>query len=195
MNKQRPLPKSQLEFWTAPPATSFAAFTGSPSHDPRGSPAYIREFVLPFRRSHDAMKTTPPISFWGGGAGGFGGGGNSANNDSSSSSKGAVSDEGTVLPRHRLHPNIVDSLFGVVRPVSTSAQEQSERLKAMSGMEPSEGASEGALAAGNGAMPDSDCDDEGKVDEEDDIDEEEVITESHQIVDDFSEMRKSNGDQ
>ena len=37
LNKQEPLPQSQLHFWEQPPADA--------EHDPRGSPSYVKQFI------------------------------------------------------------------------------------------------------------------------------------------------------
>nr|KAG5712240.1 hypothetical protein BaRGS_014590 [Batillaria attramentaria] len=44
LNKQKPLPKEQLEFWNAPSTGSGKA------HDPRGCPTYVSEYLEPFKR-------------------------------------------------------------------------------------------------------------------------------------------------
>ncbi|GFR91649.1 CRAL-TRIO domain-containing protein C365.01 [Elysia marginata] len=149
LNKQRPLPKSQLEFWAPPPNLASAALKGSAPHDPRGSPAYIRDYVVPFQRLQDTSKTSrSPLAFLRGRVGSSSG----CSSSSSSGGKGSGFSEGAVVPRHRPHPNIVDSLFGAVLPMSTSAQEQEERLMAMSGAELGEGSTTTAPNAQNGAM-------------------------------------------
>ena len=199
LNKQRPLPKSQLEFWAAPPATAVSAFNMSLPHDPRGCPAYIRDYILPFQRLQDTLKpSTSPLAFWRGGraaAGGAGGGRGGSNSASSSCSKGACSDEGAVVPRHRPHPNIVDSLFGVVRSVSTSPQEQAERLDAMSGVEQSEDVVADALVPGNGTVAGIADVEDGELDDEDQVEEDDLYNDFEKRVDDYAKVKKIIGDQ
>jgi CRAL/TRIO domain len=42
LNKQRPMPVSQREFWKAPESASGSA------HDPRGCASYVRQYIDPF---------------------------------------------------------------------------------------------------------------------------------------------------
>ncbi|GFN97510.1 hypothetical protein PoB_002401600 [Plakobranchus ocellatus] len=148
LNQQKPLPKSQLEFWAAPSSSPFTAFTRRPSHhDPRGCPAYVRDHILPFSKTRDGLKLGgSSLAFWRAPSG-------SSNGADSSSNGGTSAGAGAVVPRHRPHPNIVDSLFGVVQAVSLTPQEQAERLKAMSAEDLEEGACGGILGAENGTVP------------------------------------------
>ncbi|RUS80184.1 hypothetical protein EGW08_012041 [Elysia chlorotica] len=194
LNKQRPLPKSQLEFWRAPPSTAFSALNGTQPHDPRGCPTYIRDYVLPFQRLQDTQKpSTSPFAFWRGAARA----GGSVGESSSGCSKGACSDEGAIVPRHRPHPNIVDSLFGEVRVVSTSAQEQAERLEAMSGLDASEdtpahseSSDNGTVVGITGANSDAQL-----LDDEDETEEGECYEDFHRRVDNYIQEKKMTGDQ
>lgn len=109
LNKQKPLPRAQVEFWNPPPS-------GSETHDPRGCPAYVRQYVETFRESrrsnHDTQpsdKVTPP------------------------------GDRATplgVVRVHKPHPNIVDHLSGrTVAAVTLSKEELQERQQAQSMVE------------------------------------------------------------
>ena len=138
------------------------------------------------------------MAFWRGGraaAGGAGGGRGWSNSASSSCSKGACSDEGAVVPRHRPHPNIVDSLFGVVRSVSTSPQEQAERLDAMAGVEQSEDVVADALVPGNGTVAGIADVEDGELDDEDQVEEDDLYNDFEKRVDDYAKIKKIIGDQ
>ena len=59
LNKQKPLPKAQAEFW-CPPAPG--------AHDPRGCPSYVRQHIQSYQSKSDDQsdsptkdKTTPTI--------------------------------------------------------------------------------------------------------------------------------------
>lgn len=50
LNKQKPLPTSQQEFWNPPPHSGIGAATGA-VHDPRGCPAYVERYLNPLHLS------------------------------------------------------------------------------------------------------------------------------------------------
>ncbi|XP_076470077.1 uncharacterized protein LOC143300353 [Babylonia areolata] len=139
LNKQKPLPRPQLEFWNPPPASPRDG--GGKAHDPRGCRSYVEKYVEAFPKA-----ASPSSSNGGGGSqlrendatpNGNPGAGEKATPPEGGPDKatppvgGATGEEGVVPRVHRPHPNIVDQLTGhALERVRPSSEEELERREA-----------------------------------------------------------------
>lgn len=139
LNKQKPLPKTQVEFWSPPSSSSEA-------HDPRGCPAYVSRYLETFHKScqsHHGAQTSGNATAPGDKAPAPGdtatdprdkataqGDTTTAPGDKATGSGDKATAPG-VVQVHKPHPNIVDHLSGRrVAAVTLSEEELQERQRA-----------------------------------------------------------------
>ena len=125
LNKQKPLPKAQVEFWSPPSSSSEA-------HDPRGCPAYVSRYLETFHKScqsHHGAQSSGNATAPGGKAPAPGDTATAPGDKATGSGDKATAPG--VVQVHKPHPNIVDHLSGRrVAAVTLSEEELQERQRA-----------------------------------------------------------------